>query len=418
MNLTNWIERIQSLHSLDMDLSLERVKEVTRRLNLANRDSCVITVAGTNGKGSTVAGLETIYLEKGYKVGAFTSPYLFRYNEYVRLQGKEAGDDEFCLAFERIEQARGEISLTAFEFTALAAFDIFSRAHLDIWILEVGLGGRFDAVNVLDADLAIVTSIGIDHVEWLGDTREKIAFEKAGVLRPNQPAVCGDFDPPMSLIQYANDIGAKLYLQQKDFGFEETNLSNPKKRGWSWWNKTKRLDLLPYPKLALQNMSSVLMAIDLLQTTLPVDNNSIYEGLEKVALAGRIQIIPGKVEQIWDVSHNPASAEFLYRWLRENPIKGKTRAVFSMLSDKDILNTLNVIKEKIDEWHIADLHIKRAMSLNDLQDAFITAKITAVSSYPTIHQAHEHALALSNEEDRVIVFGSFHTVSGVSASHY
>jgi dihydrofolate synthase/folylpolyglutamate synthase len=406
LSLQDWLEKIKFSHKLDMDLSLERVAEVARRLHI--KPPCpVITVGGTNGKGSVVAGLESIYLAAGYRVGTFNSPILFKHNEYVRLQGQNAADELFCQAFEKIEALRGDITLTPFEYNALAAFIMFTEADLDVWVLEVGLGGRFDAVNVLDADVAIVTSIGIDHIEWLGDTREKIAFEKAGIFRPGQPAICGDIDPPKTLIDYARDLNTPLYIQNKQFGFAKSDKS------WNWHNETQRLTQLPLTKLALQNMSTVLMAIDLMQTQLPVSYEHIVQGLETVTLPGRIQVVPGDITQIFDVSHNPHAAEFLANWLQQNKVKNKTRAVFSMLADKDIVGTLTVMKEWIDEWHIAPLQCPRAASLDQLTKAFNSAGIETVQNYSDIQTAHNAALQTSQQNELIVIFGSFHTVAEV-----
>ncbi len=405
MNLSAWLERIQSLGTPAIDLSLERVQEVARRLNLKKGPVC-ITVGGTNGKGSTVAGLESIYREAGFKTGVFTSPILFKHNEYVRIQGQDASDEAFCRAFEKIDQARGEVVLTPFEFNTLAAFEIFREQDLDVWILEVGLGGRFDAVNVIDADIAIVTSIGIDHTEWLGDTREKIAFEKAGIFRSGKPAICGDVDPPVTLTDYAKKIDAPFYCQNQEFRFLK------KADHWQWQSEKNHFKTLPIPSLALQNMSSVLMALELAQNFLPVTETQIQSGLKKVKLAGRIQVVPGKIEQIFDVSHNPASAAFLDAWLREHPCRGKARAVFSMLADKDILATIQVMRDKIDEWHVASLlPLKRAASLEKLLSAFQSAGLNNIFSYDTVKMAYQNVMQRGKEGDRVIVFGSFHTVA-------
>ena len=407
-SLQGWLLYIQTLHVKEMDLSLERVALVAQRLNLSTTQSCpVITVAGTNGKGSCVAGLEAIYLAAGYRVGAFTSPYLYRHNEQVRIQGKEAEDDLFCRAFEKVEMARGEIGLTIFEFNTLATFIMFKEAKLDVWILEVGLGGRWDAVNVMDADVAIVASIGIDHTDWLGHTREEIAFEKAGIFRSKAPAVCGDLDPPHTLIDVAKKIAAPLFCQNKQFGFEK------KQSSWDWWSEKNDLTDLPLSTLALQNMATVLMAVELLQQKLPVTRPAIVKALAKVTLPGRIQVIPGDVEQIFDVSHNPAAAEFLSTWLREHAISGKTRAVFSMLADKDIVATLDVIKKYFAEWYIAALPVKRGAALEVLTQSFKKAEIHQVKTFSTIKDAYHAALKNSISGDRVVVFGSFHTVAEI-----
>lgn len=407
LNLAEWLDRIQSVHVTEMDLSLERVKQVASRMNLLKVPCPVVTVAGTNGKGSCVAGLEAIYMNSGYRVGAFTSPVLFRHNEYVRIQGQDANDEQFCRAFEKIEAARGEITLTPFEFTTLATFEIFHSSNLDVWILEVGLGGRFDATNTIDADVAIVASIGIDHVDWLGDTREKIAYEKAGIFRKNKPAICGDFDPPLTLIDYSREISANLFCQAREFGYEKHATH------WNWWSEKKRFDNLPLSKLALQNMSTVLMGIELLQDKLPVTLDVIQNSLAEVNLPGRIQVFPGEITRIFDVSHNPAAAEFLAQWLRENNCHGQTRAVFSMLGDKDVLATIRVMKDWIHEWHIANLPHKRGASKEKLLESFHNAEITHFNFYNSVELAHHAAIKLSQPGDRVVVFGSFHTVAAV-----
>jgi dihydrofolate synthase/folylpolyglutamate synthase len=404
LTLNEWLELFKTVHVTDMDLSLERVSEVAKKLNL--KPNCpIIAVGGTNGKGSCVAGLESIYMAAGKKVGTFNSPVLFRHNEYVRIQGKEASDEDFCSAFARIEAVRGKITLTPFEYNALAAFEIFQKSNLDVWILEVGLGGRFDAVNIMDADIAMVTSVGIDHTDWLGETREKIGFEKAGIFRKDKPAICGDFDPPLSLVNYAKEIDAPFYSQNQQFGFDIQATH------WSWWSEKQKLEHLPIPQLALQNMATVLMAIELLQKKLPVTLESIQKGLSSIHLPGRIQVIPGKVTQIFDVAHNPHAAEFLASWLNKHPIAGKTHAVFSMLADKDIVGTLWVMKEEVDNWFIASLEGPRAASLPMLESCFRKACIPGYTPHNSIMDAYKAATTFSAVGDRIIVFGSFHTVA-------
>jgi dihydrofolate synthase/folylpolyglutamate synthase len=406
-NLAQWLEWIKNLHTKEIDLGLDRVVKVARRLALLNPNCSIVTVGGTNGKGSCVAGLETICLAAGYRVGAFTSPFLFHYNEQVRIQGEMAKDDDFCEAFAKVAAVCGEITLTPFEFTTLAALIIFKAAQLDICILEVGLGGRYDAVNILDADVALITSISLDHVDWLGDTRDAIAYQKAGIFRPNKPAICGDMDPPQSLL---DEKVEKLYCQTKQFGFEETQKS------WNWWSEKDRLDHLPRPALALQNMSTVLMAIELLQNKCPVSRCAIIDGLKKVRLPGRIQVIPGDVTLIFDVSHNPASAALLADYLQKNPCIGKTHAVFSMLADKDVVSTLNVIKTQFDCWEIASLPVTRGASSDFLIHCFDEAGILGMTHHKSIEKAFAKAKQAAKTGDRIVVFGSFHTVA--SAANY
>lgn len=406
-SLAQWLAWISSIHPKEIALGLERVKEVSQRLAF-KRPSCpVIIVGGTNGKGSCVATLEKIYSSQGYRTGVFTSPILFRHNELVRIQGKEVEDHFFCEAYLRIEEARKQSSLTPFEYHTLAALDIFSRHDLDVWILEVGLGGRLDAVNILDADLAIVSSIGIDHVDWLGNTREEIGREKAGIFRSGCPVVCGDFDPPFSLREQAAKLSAPFYCQGQDFTYslEETC--------WSWQGNTSAYSHLPFSKLACQNISTVLMGIELLQSRLPVREESVYQGIKMVSLPGRIEIIPGAITEIRDVAHNPAAMMFLAERLKKISPSGRRRAVFSMLADKDLAGSLKEIKNLIDEWHVAPLAVKRGAGLEILREAFEVEGISGVQFYASVADAYQGARKVAIEKDQVLVFGSFHTVAEV-----
>lgn len=405
MNLSAWLQKIKSLHPKGIDLSLERTRQVAERLGVLKPVRPVVTVAGTNGKGSCVAGLEAIMIEAGYKVGAFTSPFLFHYNEQVRLQGKPVTDEILCNAFAQVMNACGPITLTQFEFGTLAAMVIFKEANLDLWILEVGMGGRWDAVNVIDADIAIVASIAIDHVDWLGNTRDAIAREKAGIFRPNKPVVYGDLQPPTSLIEYANTLKSPLFLQGQQFGFNDNGTA------WDWWSEFVTFNSLPLPTLALQNMSSVLKAVELLQPLLPVKREAIDAALQKVRLPGRLQLVPGDVPEILDVSHNPAAVEFLAHYLQQNPCTGKTHAVFSMLVDKDIVSTLLTIQHLINSWHVAPLIGERSASEEVLAYCFRRNKIDNVTFYPSIKQAKAAACQQVQAGDQIVVFGSFHTVS-------
>lgn len=406
-NLSEWLMWIKSLHSKQIDLSLLRVREVAKKMNLLNPEFSVITVAGTNGKGSTVAGLEKIYRQAGYRTGAFSSPFLISFNEQIRIQGQNVSDELLCNAFAAVNLVRGDITLTPFEFTALAALEIFHHANLDVCILEVGLGGRLDAVNVMDADIAIVTSIDIDHAEWLGDTREKIAIEKAGIFRSGKPAISGDFNPPSTLMAAAKEINAIWYGQNDQFGFDTDGFT------WNWWSEKNRFESLPRPPLLLQNMACVLMAIELLQTKLPVTQEAIQKTFQTITLPGRIQIIDSEIPQIYDVSHNPASVTQLVEYLKTHPIKGKNYAVFSMLADKDISSTLAIIKNSIAKWYVAPLDCERAASKEILMQQFKQADIKQVQWLSSIKDAHRVALENANSFDRVIVFGSFHTVACV-----
>jgi dihydrofolate synthase/folylpolyglutamate synthase len=416
-NLSTWLSKIETIHPKQIELGLDRVKKVANRLGLLSPSSLVIVVGGTNGKGSTVSGLEAIYLAENFQVGAFTSPILFKHNEQVRINGECASDEAFCRAFEAIDDARGEVLLTPFEFHTLAALYIFKQVFvhtgkdLDVLILEVGLGGRLDAVNILDHDLAIVTSIDLDHQEWLGETRDAIAKEKAGIFRKNKPAICGDPGPPASLLNMATTIGAHLYCMDVDYTYHENGT-------WDFYSKTLKTSYcnLPLCTLSLKNLSTVLMAITLLQDKLHVTLKAIRLGLSEVYLPGRIEIIEGPVTQIFDVSHNPAAVGHLAKKLKTLPSQGKTYAVFSMLADKDITESMRAIFDVIDKWASAPLQTKRSASIETLLTAFQinnqeSKQNKKITPYGSIKEAYQIVLSKCVPGDRVIIFGSFHTVA-------
>ena len=403
--LNEWINYIASIHAMEMDLGLERVRQVAVKLNVLALTSRVVTVAGTNGKGSTVAGLEAVYVTQGYKVGTFTSPYLVRLNEEFHLDGKEIDDARLCAAFKKVELSRGDVTLTQFEFRTLAALILFSEANCDVIILEVGLGGRLDAVNIIDADVAVMTSIAIDHAHILGGTRELIAVEKVGIFRARKPVVCGDFSPPETLLAAAAKLHAPFYCQGTDFKFTQTSVD------WGWQSEKNSYANLPLTSLALQNMSSVLMTIEVMQEWLPVTRAAIDTAFAKINLPGRIQIETGDVTKIFDVSHNPAAASWLAEKIQQMPHTGKTRAVFSMLADKDIAGTLRSIKNCIDEWYVAALDVARGASADVLQTLFFQENIAEVIFYPDIPSAFQTALEEAKAGDRIVIFGSFYTVA-------
>jgi dihydrofolate synthase/folylpolyglutamate synthase len=406
--VSEWLNYIGSVHVTEIDLGLSRVKEVAERLKVLSPACPVIIVAGTNGKGSTVAGLESIYQTAHFRTGVFTSPFLFRYNEQIRMDGKAVEDDELCQAFETVEKAREDISLTPFEFGTLAAFVLFQKQPLDVWILEVGLGGRLDAVNIQDADVAVITSIAIDHINWLGDTREKIGGEKAGIFREGKPVVCGDDQPPVSLLETAKNLSSPFYQCGRDFHFQETEAT------WVFANQMVRFENLPINMLAIPNMATVLEVIFLLQDRLPVIREVIDQGLKNVSLPGRIQIVPGPITIIYDVSHNPAAVKWLAAKLASLPCSGKTHAVFSMLEDKDITGSLLNIKNKVDNWYVAPLNTKRASTEKRLKQSFLEAGMTDNTSYfQTLTEAYQAAMKSSIEGDRIIIFGSFYTISEI-----
>jgi dihydrofolate synthase/folylpolyglutamate synthase len=406
--MTEWLNWIASIHNTSIELGLLRVKKVADRLNLLNFSCPVVMVGGTNGKGSTVAGLASIYKAAGYRVGTFTSPFLFKLNEQVKIDGIECDDAHFCQAFEKVESVRGDISLTSFEFQTLAALVILKSHSLDLIILEVGLGGRLDAVNIIDADLSIITSIDLDHTEWLGETREAIAIEKAGIMRSNKPVVCGDDHPPHTLIDVALQLKSPIYIQGREFRYQKRDTV------WDFQSKFIQLRNLPIPTLALQNMACVVMAVSLLRSQRFVSEEAIRSGLTSVHLIGRVQIMKDPITTIWDVSHNPASVLHLSSKLKELSVSGKTRAVFSMLNDKDIVASLLAISEDIDIWHTAPLTCPRAASKDTLEEAFLKAGISSVHYFSSLREAYQAAQKASQAGDRIIVFGSFHTVSEIA----
>lgn len=396
-------------------MGLGRITRVKESLGL--KFPCpVITVGGTNGKGSTCAFLESILLAAGYKVACHTSPHLLRFNERARINGADVGDADLLNAFERVEQARCRLSdpptLTYFEFTTLAIMDLFANAKVDAAILEVGMGGRLDAVNIVDADCAIVTSIDLDHMAYLGNTREAIAFEKAGIFRPKAIAICGDPMPPTSLINHAKEIGADLYLMGKDYSFTGDQ------QQWGWSGRGKRFSGLGYPALRganqLLNASAVIAALMALHDRLPVSAQDIRNGLALVELPGRFQVLPGKPTVVLDVAHNPHAAATLAQSIEAMAYHPYTYAVFGAMADKDIEGVLKPMLDIVDYWYCTDLPTPRAASAHDLVKRLQALNKEALV-FPNPGAAYQAALDKAGEGDRITVFGSFYTVAGVMA---
>jgi len=412
--LAEWLDWIGSVHSFEIDLGLERIRAVADRLGLLSPACPVIIVGGTNGKGSTAAALESIYQEAGYHTGVFSSPVLLKHNEYVRIDGQEAGDEAFCEAYERITEVMDTQSPTPFEFHTLAALWLFRKeveSHPKaVLILEVGLGGRLDAVNILDADVAIVTSIDIDHSEWLGDSREAIGIEKAGIFRKGKFAIVADPHPPKTLLDHAQKIESKLICQGRDFNYQE------REREWIWQFRKNPPQHFPVNSLITQNMAAAVTAVYLLQDKWPVSQQAIESGLEKVKLPARIEVIEGEVTEIHDAAHNPAAISRLAAYIKKMPCNGKRFAVFSMLSDKDIEKSILEIKNEIDEWFIAPLSEKRAACKEQLIKAFEKADVKTARLFETISDAYSACKKAAAKRDAVIVFGSFHTISEIRKS--
>jgi len=411
MSLKDWLGYIESIHLSTIDLTLERIKVVVERLNLDISFS-IITVGGTNGKGSTCAILESIYKEAGYKVGCYTSPHFLHFNERIKIQANPVSDDLICEAFTKIESIRKEISLTYFEYGTIAAMIIFADADLDIAILEVGLGGRLDAVNVFDSDCAIVTSIDLDHMDYLGHTREAIGFEKAGIYRANKIAICGDFDPPQSLIKYCESIHAELKMIGKDFAYEAHHDS------FDFSIESSFVMNIILPKLQgdfqLANASSALMAVKIMEDQLPLTETSIQQGIASALLPGRFQEVKINPSLILDVAHNPHAAKSLRDNLRTHSVSGKTIAVFSILRDKDILGVVAAVSLDIDAWYIAEIENERAANIDTICKAIQKVNPSAhIVTFKNIQEAYQFASNEVERNDRIIAFGSFYTVADI-----
>ncbi len=419
--LSEWLDWQETLHLSSIDLGLERVRIAAANLDLLALPFPVISVAGTNGKGSSTAMLQSIYQQTGYKTGVYTSPHLLRYNERIALNGTPASDDAICKAFEQINQARGETSLTYFEFGTLAAAVLFAQEKVDIAIFEVGLGGRLDAVNLWDADIALITGIAIDHESWLGNNREVIAIEKAGIMRPNKPVVCGDQHPPATIASEANRIGAQLLQRDTAFSLSH-NKSSDNAEKWQWHDLQNNTSLtLPLPSLAgefqLDNAANVITAITQLQARLPVTTQAIEKGLVTTVLAGRLQIVATEPEILVDVAHNPQAAQQLALYLRNRPHSGKNIALFSVLKDKDLQGIVTPFKNIIDQWAIISIDSERGQSAEEIKSELQKLginNITIVSN--NFKKAVQDVKNALKYEDRVVAFGSFLLVSEVLES--
>lgn len=407
-SLADWLAWLELQHPKAIDLGLERVGEVATRLGVRAPGCPVITVGGTNGKGSTVATLVSIARVAGLRVGSYTSPHLRRFNERICLQGVPVEDATLVDAFEQVEAARGDVSLTYFEFTTLAALVVFRAAGLDLAVLEVGLGGRLDAVNVVDADVAVVTSIGIDHVEYLGNTRELIAIEKAGIFRAGRPAICGDAEPPDTLLAAAVALGAPLSRRGVDYGFSDEGES------WIWSGAGRRFTGLPRPALALDNAATALAA--LLASPLVVPESALREGLRQASLPGRLQAVAQAPLVLLDVAHNPHGAAFLIRQLPPARPGQRTRAVFAMLADKDAAGVMEACLGRIDAWHVASLPVPRGQQAAVLADMLLERGCTVAGTYRTVAEALATARQQALPTDRILVFGSFYTVAAAQSA--
>lgn len=418
-SLDRWLAHIERLHPATIELGLDRVRGVAQRLGL--QLSCtVITVGGTNGKGSTCAMLEAILLEAGYRVGMYTSPHLVDFVERARVDGVPADPGVLAAHFDAVDAARGEVSLTYFEFSTLAILRLFQNSGLDVAILEVGLGGRLDAVNIVDADCAIVTSIDIDHADWLGKTRESIGFEKAHIFRPGRAAICSDPMPPKSLIDHARNIGADLRLFGRDFNYAGD------RQQWSWAGRAHRRNAMAYPSLRganqLLNASGVLAALEALGDRLPVGQQAVRQGFAVVELPGRFQVLPGQPAIVLDVAHNPHAAAHLASNLDNMGFFPFTYAVFGIMRDKDVDAVIAAMKDRVDHWLVAALPGERAAEPAWIAERLRAAGVPQAGGDRSIalHASPSAALAAARDRaganDRIIVFGSFLTVADVLAT--
>lgn len=412
--LADWLSYLGEKKYNVAKVGLDRIQEVAARMAVNSFSIPVITVGGTNGKGSTVATMESILLANQYRVGAVCSPHLLHYNERIRLQGKSVSDALLCEAFCAIEDHRKDIALSYFEYNVLASLYIFKKTPLDFILLEIGLGGRLDAFNIVEPDVAIVTTVDLDHESFLGDTREKIAYEKAGIYRSQKPAICGDKDTPQSLLHHAAKINAPLIVYEKDF------FSIDKENHWEFQGMGKVFKHLPKPHILLKNAALGIAGLLHLGERCPLNEEAIAEGLKNIRVPGRYEKISETPEVIVDVAHNPQSTGLLARRLStqlpENP-QAKTLGVFSILRTKDAINSIFCCKDVIHEWFISEIEDPLATPLESLQEVFQTLNITAVKSFPSLKKAYEAAQNAALPTDRIIVFGSFHTVAAVLRTH-
>ncbi|QOY63207.1 bifunctional tetrahydrofolate synthase/dihydrofolate synthase [Lysobacter sp. H21R4] len=423
MNLSQWLDRIEQLHPKSIDMGLERVGEVAGRLGVARPARRVITVGGTNGKGSTVAFIEAIGRAAGWRVGAYTSPHLLAYNERIRIDRVDADDAMIVAAFEAIEAARGDTPLTYFEYGTLAALWLFQRANLDLAVLEVGLGGRLDATNVVDPDVAAITTVDVDHQDYLGEGREAIGHEKAGIARAWKPLVLGDDDPPSSVLRHAYSIAAKTLRIGCDFFVDLPGAASgdPDDPGairagrWHWREVGHRIDL-PMPGLVgqmqLRNAAVAIAALRALDKSPP--DRAVAQGIADARIRGRLQCFDRDgVEVVVDVGHNPQAAHALADWLAASPVAGRTHAVYAALADKDVAGVVSALATSVDHWHLAGLarHAPRGVFVADFAPRLAGTAAQAGRRHDTVADALDAAVAAASPADRVLVFGSFHTAA-------
>ncbi|WP_394201019.1 bifunctional tetrahydrofolate synthase/dihydrofolate synthase [Shewanella waksmanii] len=406
-SLNQWLDHLLELHPTEIDMGLTRVKEVAKRLNLGDLSpSTVITVAGTNGKGSTCAMLESILRQHQLTVGVYSSPHMLRYNERVRINGVDATDQALVDAFCAIDEAREQISLTFFEYATLAGLYLFKVAKLDVVLLEVGLGGRLDATNIIDADIAAITSIDLDHQEYLGDTRELVGREKAGVFRPNTYAIVGEPNLPQSVVEYSQAIQAHLCAVGQQFNYQVADDT------WEFSGQHVKFTELPKPSLPIANAATALAVLEQLWPDLPIA--TVKQGLEKASLAGRLESISQAPKVLLDVAHNPHAARYLASQLQQYQHK-RVFAICGMLKDKDCHSVLGIMSEVVDHWYLTDLACPRSAKASELQALLASSHVASSQVFPNVEQAWDSLTELLNKDDVVIIFGSFYTVAEFKA---
>lgn len=406
--LDDWLYFLENRHTQEIQLGLDRIKQVAERLNLLNFDAKIITIAGTNGKGSTVAALESIYDSAGYKVGSYTSPHLLKFNERIRKNLIPISDEMLCQAFNQLEAQRCDIHLTYFEMATLAALWYFKQFDLDIILLEVGLGGRLDATNIIDADVTIITTIDLDHMSILGNTKEKIGFEKAGIMRAQKPCIYADNDPPNSILEKAASLNVPIMVHNQDF-FLTANANDLQIVSQSFGQIN-----LPRPAINLKCAGAAVMATKWLDDMLPVSERHIKKAMQTVYAEGRQSVIEGKITTVLDVAHNPQAANLLAKFISQRNPSGHVHAVFAALNDKDLCKMINAMCEQVDYWYPAGLDSKRAATKYDMQQAFIRSKQPMSDYFATPSDAYAHVLKCAEPGDLIVVFGSFLTVSCLS----
>lgn len=414
-SLAEWLEAIERLHPRNIEMGLERVRTVRDRLGI--RFGCpVVIVGGTNGKGSTCAMMQAIWQKAGYRVGLYSSPHIHHFEERVRIDGQAVPAETIVRYFRQVEAARGDVPLTFFEFTTLAIMQILADAGLDAVILEVGLGGRLDAVNLVDAQAAVVTNVDIDHVDYLGHTRELIGYEKAGIFRPGQAAIYGDTDPPQTLLAHAREIGARLYVQGRDYEFScEGNR-------WRYTGPKRCFADLALPSLygrnQVKNAANVLMVLEAMQDSLPFDEEAVRAGLAGVYLPGRFQVLQTAPEVIADVAHNPHAAAVLAENLRGMGVCRLTHAVFGAMADKDIDGVIAPLKDSVDFWYLTGLPLARGATTDMLKERLLAAGVASdrIRLFGTAADALAAARLQACKDDRIVAFGSFWVVAGITSS--